>query len=313
MFFLIGLFFSTFIGAQTVEDLCGNTNPNSMLTTPLAKISKFKWCFGGVCEENSITFERNKCVKQIRDSKDDPKENEFMVSFDEVHSKPGSVSYKSYGAFYRLYPGDSCFDECRPVSKQFMGMTTGKKLGVDKEECTKCMLKLPVKEAESFVVEGHGVTVYKGQKCYALCRLPAGPFLDHRPYSSECLTCIGAMGIKPMVEHLVNKAGECFELREGNYRGVSKVPEHICENIKAYETYYTLSSKYTLDSLIFGKPQLCLEVDNKTGGKYYQKLANMSHCDPDYVDNSDRGNTKTQSSSSGSNSSKKSVGGAIKN
>lgn len=295
MLFFLGLILSLSVGAQTVEDLCGNKNPNSMVTSGLEKDSKYEWCFGGVCEENSTTYERKKCVKQIQHG--EGYENTFMVGFDEVHSKPGSVSYKGYGAFYRLYPGDACFEECRPAAKQFLGMTTGKKLGIEKQECVKCMIKLPTQDPESYEVVGHGVTVYKGQKCYYQCRLPSGPYLDHRPYSNDCLTCIGSMGLKPFFEYLQNFKGECFEIRDDHpYKGVSKVSENFCKNKEkvVHGTYFMKSSKYSVDYLIFGRPQQCFEVDDMSGGDYYKNLVGMDKCDPTYND-SQRGVTEKSS------------------
>jgi len=299
LFFLSILLSSTLaFSVTTVENLCGNSNPKSLVTSPLAKQSKYEWCFGGVCEENGKTFEREKCVKQMSEGEDIYHENSMIVSHSELHREPNRLSSKSYAGFYRLYSGDACFEECRPEEKSFLGINTGKKLGLEKEECIKCMIKLPPTNPDSFEVKGHGVTVYQGQKCHTLCRLPSGPYTDDRPYSEECLNCIGQMGIKPKTEHLMTKDGSCFEFRDGRYRGVSQVPERFChEDPDVYSTYYTKTSKFSAASLFFKKPQDCLEVDAKSGGNYYKRIVDMINCDPEAANDNERANQKETPSS----------------
>lgn len=189
-------------------------------------------------------------------------------------------------------------------------MNRGKKVGIEKDQCVKCMINQSVSENESYEVVGHNVTVYKGQQCYSLCRLPAGDYLDHRPYSSQCLSCIGAMGIKPVFEHLINMDGACFELREQPHRGSRAVPEQFCANKDGiYGTYFKKTSKFTFDSLVFGKPQECLEVDDKSGGNYYTRNVSMEECEPRTNDSGRGSNDKSSSSSSSRNQ----RGGATRN
>lgn len=291
LFLMVTFLFSSWTYATTTEILCGNTNPSSSLISKLAKNGKYEWCMSGVCEENSKTFERTKCVKHL--GEDQPHENSFSVSHSETHREPNSLSLKSYAGFYRLYPEDSCYEECRPEEKKnFLGISK-QKLGLDKEQCARCMIKLPPHNPESYEVVGHGVTVHKGQQCFSLCRLPGGPYLDHRPYSTECLNCIGVQGVKPIFEYLVNKSGECFELRDGRYQGASKVPESFCKSGPfVYSTHYKKSSKFAMSTLIFGEPQKCYEVDDKSDGKYYTRQVQSNFCDNETIDDSQRGTNK---------------------
>ena len=306
--FIALLFFSTFLQAETsVLNLCGHSGPQNTVTSPLTKQGKNEWCFTGVCAENGKNFEKQKCLKQIEEN-GELHENAFAVSYREFHSEPGVSSNKGYASFYRLYPGDSCFEQCRPEGKKFLGMNTGKKLGIEKEECVKCMIKLPVKTEESYEVKGPNVTVYQGQKCFELCRLPMGDYLDHRPYSNECLSCVGTAGFKPKTEHLQNKAGECFEFRDGQYQGVSKVPEWLCkEDANLYFTYYSKSSKFAVGTLFFKQPQKCYEMDEKSRGDYYNRQIAMTYCDNESVDSSQRGSRKESPASSRASSTSPSV------
>lgn len=311
MFFFMTLLMLINASFASVSDLCGNTNSKSNVTSPLAQNRANEWCISGVCENNGKVFKRDKCVKQLSDG-EEPYENGIALSYDEEHRDEKSLTMKSYAQNYHLYPDDSCYQECRPEKKSFLGISTGTRLGAQKDECVRCMIKLnPSKEAfASFEVKGHGVTVYEGQKCYYACRLPAGPYLDHRPYSSECLTCIGAMGLKPELEHLMNQAGECFEIRE-DFQGASKVPEKFCkESFNKYMTHYEKSSKYSVDYIVMKRPQTCYEVDGKSDGKIYRKKVDMSLCDGKSINDSERSATKDRPSSQAK---KSSSGGAQRN
>lgn len=297
LFFLSLLLFSSVSLASDVEILCGNTNEGSQVLSSMDKVSKYRWCMIGVCEENSKKFEREKCVRYI--DEDNPAENAFLVSHSEVHRDTNLYASKGKAGFYRLYPGDSCFEECRPFEKKtFLGLGSSKKLGLENKKCAQCLMKLPVvDDSDSYEVVGHGVKVYKGQKCHGLCRLPEGPYLDYRPYSSECLNCIGVEGIKPVFEYLIDMSGNCYELREGAYQGVSKVPEMFCkENTKIHGTYYKKASKFSMATLIFKEEPKCSEVDTKSNGKYFNRQVDTKFCDPDHVNDDQRGNSKDSSS-----------------
>lgn len=310
MFFLMTLLILTYSSFASVMDLCGNANPGSSVISDLAEKRSGEWCMSGHCENEGKVFQREKCVRQLSDGTE-PYENGIGLFFDEEHRDVKSLTMKSYVQNYHLYPEDSCYLECRPEKKSFLGVSTGTRLGAQKDQCVRCMIKLnPIKEAfASFEVKGHGVTVYEGQKCYYACRLPAGPYLDHRPYSSECLTCIGAMGLKPELEHLVNQAGECFEIRE-DFQGANKVPEKFCkESFNKYTTHYEKSSKYSVDYIVMKRPQTCYEIDGKTNGKIYRKKVDISNCDGKSINDSERGTVKEVSQPSA----KKSSAGAKRN
>lgn len=283
MLFLLLTILSSFTlkaSAESAQYLCDNSNKGSMITSPLERADKSKWCLMGTCEMGKETINRELCIKQIAENSFSLNQRDFYKN-DNASGVRGSVLRR-----FALYAGDACFEECRPESK--------KKFGVEKKSCVQCLLKQPKTEPDSFEVVGHGVTLQKGQKCYYACKLPEGHYSETRSYSTVCLQCIKP-GFRKENHYLIDSYGKCYEFIEGEFNKVYGVPMKLCQEASSlHGTVFKKGSSYDIKVMLFGKKPACIEVDDFSFGGYLSRETLDSRCDDSAVNEDERSKMKEQ-------------------
>lgn len=307
--FLTMLMTSMTIGAQPndqelVQRLCEGSSPQNKLVSNW-KESDDGFCAEVFCRDGEREIQRKKCFSHK--SKEEP--NTVWETYSDTVKAPDSYGYHGYANDRRLYPGESCYDECAPVKKKILGIRVKDEFGLNRESCRSCFANLKTNKRDSdYFIPEVNMTMYSGMKCYSLCRLPKGEFKNSRDYSPECQSCVGMNGLMPeKFDYLVNQENSCWEVEK--MEKIRAVPHHICQGKEnLITTRYSSGSAYTFKTIFMKKEPECHEIDDVTAGKLYDRLVDPSHCRTENIVDTDRSIQSKDNAGSGKRNSNRSSG-----
>lgn len=243
-------------------------------------------CIEVLCVYNDREVKKKKCIK-----KDKNHPNTVQIFIDESITGTGVSNFKGWFEEVKLYPGDMCFEDCRPFTYEVLGMPLTPVQGLERKSCVECFKKNSIsgKIGQSYTVAGSDKLLVRGTKCFNLCQLPKGPFREDRPYSEACKKCVG-MGslVAEKFRYLVTQKGQCHEVDEENQLLMTD-PE-ICSKKELLRTIYAPQGSFLT---VFGVKQKCFEIDADTHGAIYKVQVSETFCDDANISDTQRGlNTK---------------------
>lgn len=289
---------------EFVERLCEGSSPENKLVSNWRK-SDDGFCAEVFCKDGEREIQRKKCF--VHKSKEEP--NTIWETYNDTIKAPNSYGIKGFGYDRRLYPGESCFNECTPVKKSILGIRIKDEFGLERESCRSCFANLKINKRDSnYFIPEVNMTMYSGMKCYSLCRLPKGEFKKSRDYSPECQSCVGMNGLMPeKFDYLVNQDNSCWEVEK--METIRAVPHHICKDKEnLLTTSYKSGSAYTFKTIFMKNEPECHEIDEETAGELYDRLVDPSHCRTENIVDTDRSIPTKDNASSGKRTSTRSNG-----
>ena len=271
-----------------INTVCESQNAENKIISPLSQRGKNEWCMTAKCQFGDGSSDSTLCVSH---PDNDNKKNKFFSNALSVrleHVVQGKESSSRRGKIlmtHMLQNGGACFDECRPGVREKPINKDRTIYGLESPACVSCVSNLPIVKPEVVEIIGHNVKLYKGQKCFHECVIGLGDYTEGDPYKYTCLKCIGAKlafgDTKPVIEYLVTKSGDCWEMSLGNYekKHAIQVDKAVCSaQSDVFYTYYFQTPAWSYDTLVLKKPQECLEMDEKSKGKYYKMPVSMDKC-----------------------------------
>lgn len=280
--------------ALDINTICEGQHAENRITSPLTQRGSAKWCMTAKCQLSDGASDSTLCISH---PDNDNKKNKFFtnaLSIKLEHIVQGKESDLNRGKIlmtHMLQNGGACFNECRPGVREKAINKDFTIYGLENPACASCVSNLPIVKPETVEIIGHNVKLYKGQKCFHDCVISFGDYTEGDPYNYTCLKCIGA-GLafgdkKPVIEYLVTKSGDCWEMSLGNYdkKHAIQVDKAVCSaQSDVYYTYYFLTPAWSFDTLVLKKPQECVEMDEKSKGKFYKMPVSMDKCVSDNPD-----------------------------
>ena len=263
--------------------ICGNNSSDSKVISPWKKTSK-GYCAEVSCAIADNQVKRTKCFHHLEEKYP----NTIWETYSDDVKSQNSVGYEGFAYDRRLYPGEDCFNECRPVKSSVLGIALKAKSGLELVACRQCFSKLDNLDRNlNYTIPGMNLTLYSGMKCHHLCRLPKGEFSDFRDYSAECKSCVGMGGLEAeKFDYLLTQSGECWEVEKKQKK--RPVPNHLCQKKEELIFTHYQSDSRTIKSIIFQQDPKCREIDNVSAGKIFNQNVASSLCNKESIVDNDR-------------------------
>lgn len=263
--------------------ICGNSSAENKLISHWKKTSN-GYCAEVSCKVADNQIKRVKCFHHIEENFP----NTIWETYSDDVKGQNLAGYEGFAYDRRLYPGEDCFNECRPVKNSVLGIALKPKSGLELETCRQCFSKLDNMDRElKYTIPGMNLTLYSGMKCHHLCRLPKGEFSDFRDYSPECKSCVGMGGLPAeKFDYLLTQAGECWEVE--NKKRKRPVPVHLCQKKEELIFTHYQSDPRTFKSIIFSLDPKCREIDNVSEGEIFKQTVAASFCQKERIEDTDR-------------------------
>ena len=230
-------------------------------------------CASAECVVGGQTIPREKCIRpQVKG-----RENTVRVSYSDW-VREGNVSRSVGGAYnITINKEDQCFSVCNPR-------------GTKHRPCLECFKnRTDTVYDESINYPEIGRKLFKGTKCYELCKDPEGPIQATRTLSSQCQSCVGLNSLVPeSFEYMLNKRNQCFEVESNRrYRITDR---SVCDN-KSDLILTEYSHEQTFAQMLTGHKGNCFEIDSKTFGSIFRVFTEAENCtEPtmNFINNNDR-------------------------
>lgn len=264
--------------------ICGNSALENKTISHWKKTDE-GYCAKVSCKISNNQIIRTKCFQKLEENYP----NTIWEKYSDDVKGQNLTGYEGFAYDRRLYPGEDCYNECRPVKNSRMGIELKAKSGLDRETCRQCFYKLDNIDRElSYTIPEMNLTLYSGMKCHHLCRLPKGEFSDSRDYSQDCKSCVGMGGRAPeKFDYLLSHAGKCWEVE--NKQKKRPVPSHLCQKKEELIlTRFQSESSRTIKSIIFNLGPICREVDIESEGKIFNQIVSSSLCKNESIVDTDR-------------------------
>lgn len=297
---IITFIHSMFAFGQTdiPEQFCDNSFTSKRLLSNwrLEKGKREEYCAEVECTGPEGDVKRKRCFFQREEHP-----NTILMSQEDNIRTDKLASYKSRLFEHVLMVGDTCFEECRPAAKTFMGIKRKDVHGLDRESCLACFTKRKdLSFDDSYEYPEIGRRLYYGEKCHYMCKDKPGQFsFEKRVLTEECKQCIGMK-----FEYLLTKSSACYEV--DSERGMRPVPKSFCApSADLIMTHYAEGSIYSLKTIFFKVKPDCYELDDQTNGAIFKIVVDRAYCDSKGITNSDREEGKNIKST-GDNSKNKS-------
>lgn len=287
-----------------LDDVCQDKMEGNRIVKPLERVGKGKWCLQAVCNNTKEQIDREVCVSQAT-GKDDVNPYQFQLTQRDHYSRPGaSGSRSSLLGTVEIFKPDACFEICKPEEQKSL-FSSKKVSGIEKPACLECLIKQP-RDSDIYELLGKGITIYKGQQCYYQCK-PVGRENDMPIYSQKCLDCAGSGGSQksggaPKAEkfYLIDSVNVCYEIIDGEYNRLWKVPMELCKKAKkVYGTVFKRGSSYTVKTIFWGEKPLCMEIDDLSFGGYMNRETSDHNCPDKNVKDGERSSGKDVQSKGG--------------
>ena len=265
------------------DQFCDNSFTNKKLISNWRVVKKEKrkeFCAEAECTGPEGEMKRERCFYQRPEHP-----NTILMNQDDQIRTDKLASYKGRLFEHVLMVGDTCFEECRPVERTFMGIKRKDIYGMDRESCMSCFAKRKdITFDDSYDYPEVGRRLYYGEKCHYMCKDKSGEFtFGKRVLTEECKECIGTR-----FEYILTKSSSCLELDAD--RNKRPVPQKFCApNSDLIMTHYVEGSGFTLKAIFLkGKPD-CFEVDDHTNGALFKMLVDNERCaSKNEISNADR-------------------------
>ncbi len=264
--------------------ICGNSSPDNKILSHWKKTSN-GYCAEVSCKIADYQIKRTKCFNHLEEKYP----NTIWETYSDDVKAPNMAGYEGFAYDRRLYPGEDCFDECRPVKNSVLGIALKAKSGLELATCRQCFFKLDNMDRElRYTIPEMNLTLYSGMKCHHLCRLPKGDFSYVRDFSPECKSCVGMGGLPAeKFDYLLTQSGECWEVE--NKLKKRPVPIHLCQKKEELIlTHYQSDSSRTIKSIIFNLDPKCREIDNVSSGKIFNQNVASILCNKERIEDTDR-------------------------